>query len=220
MHLGQQYHVDRLDWDERKAYIRRVDVDYYTDAQTAVNVRVLEEFSGRAGAAHGEAVVTFRPTIYKKLRLATHENVGFGSIHLPETTLHTTAAWWVFPRDRMPDLDTDALEGALLGVAHALQNIAPLYLMSDPRDLGSTVEVRSPHTGAPTVTLFEHSPGGVGHAERLYALRGELLDAAVRLVEGCGCEHGCPSCVGPVLELGPEAKRRTLRLLRDVCVPA
>ena len=197
-----------------------VDVDYYTDAQIAVNVRVLEEFAGNAGAAHGEAVVTFRPTIYKKLRLTTHENVGFGSIHLPETTLHTTAAWWVFPRDRMPELDTDALQGALLGVAHALQNIAPLYLMSDPRDLGSTVEVRSPHTGAPTVTLFEHIPGGVGHAERLFALRRDLLDAAVRLVDGCACEQGCPSCVGPVLELGPEAKRRTLRLLRDVCVPA
>jgi len=220
IHLGQQYHVDRLDWDERKAYVRQVDVDYYTDAQIATNVRVLEEFARVSGAAHGEAVVTFRPTIYKKLRLTTHENVGFGTIHLPETTLHTTAAWWVFPRDRIPEMDTDALQGALLGVAHALQNIAPLYLMTDPRDLGSTVEVRSPHTGEPTVTLFEHVPGGVGQADRLFALRGELLDAAARLVETCACEQGCPSCVGPVLELGPEAKRRTLRLLRDVCVPA
>jgi DEAD/DEAH box helicase domain-containing protein len=220
IHLGRQYHVDRLDWDERKAYVRQVDVDYYTDAQIAVGVRVLEEFARERDAAHGEAAVTFRPTIFKKLRLATHENVGFGTIHLPETTLHTTAAWWIFPRARVPEMDTDALEGALLGVAHALQNIAPLYLMMDPRDLGSTVEIRSPHTGEPTVTLFEEIPGGVGLAERLFALRGELLDRAAALVEGCGCEHGCPSCVGPVLELGPEAKRRTLRLLRDVCVPA
>jgi len=220
IHLGQQYHVDRLDWDERKAYVRRVDVDYYTDAQIATNVRVLEEFARVSGAAHGEVAVTFRPTIYKKLRLTTHENVGFGTIHLPETTLHTTAAWWVFPRDRIPEMETDALQGALLGVAHALQNIAPLYLMTDPRDLGSTVEVRSPHTGEPTVTLFEHVPGGVGQADRLFALRGELLDAAARLVDTCACDQGCPSCVGPVLELGPEAKRRTLRLLRDVRVPA
>ncbi len=226
IHLGQQYHVDRLDWEERKAYVRRVDVDYYTDAQIAVDVRVLEEFAGaqapssRQGAAHGEAVVTFRPTIFKKLRLATHENVGFGTIHLPETTLHTTAAWWVFPRDRIPEIATDALQGALLGVAHAVHNVAPLYLMCDPRDLGSTVEIRSPHTGEPTVTLFEQIPGGVGQSERLFSLRGELLEAAARLIERCGCAEGCPSCVGPVLELGPEAKRRTLRLLRDVCVPA
>jgi DEAD/DEAH box helicase domain-containing protein len=220
LHLGQQYHVDRLDWEERKAYVRRVDVDYYTDAQIAVNVRVLEEFDGASGAAHGEVTVTFRPTIFKKLTLATHENVGFGTIHLPETTLHTTAAWWVFPRDRVPTMDNDALQGALLGVAHALHNVAPLYLMSDPRDLGSTVEIRSPHTGHPTVTLFEHVPGGVGQTERLFAMRGDLLQAAVHLIERCGCAAGCPSCVGPVLAVGPEAKRRAIHLLRDVCVPA
>jgi DEAD/DEAH box helicase domain-containing protein len=220
LHLGQQYHVDRLDWEERKAYVRRVDVDYYTDAQIAVGVRVLEEFARGADAAHGEVAVTFRPTIFKKLRLETHENVGFGTIHLPETTLHTTAAWWMFPRERVPELDNEALQGALLGVSHALHNVAPLYLMCDPRDLGSTVEARSPHTGQPTITLFEQVPGGVGQAERLFALRGDLLEAAARLVEGCGCAQGCPSCVGPVLALGPRAKQRTIHLLRDVCVPA
>jgi DEAD/DEAH box helicase domain-containing protein len=220
MHLGGQYHVDRLDWEERKAYVRRVDVDYYTDAQIAVDLRVLEEFERAGGAAHGEVTVTFRPTIYKKLTLATHENVGSGPIRLPETTLHTTAAWWVFPRDRSPEWDTESLQGALLGIAHSLHNIAPLYLMCDPRDLGYTVEVRSPHTGAPTVTLFEQVPGGVGQAERLFALRRELLAAAASLIEKCGCAGGCPSCVGPVLEVGPGAKRRTLDLVRDAYVPA
>ncbi len=220
MHLGQQYHVGRLDWEERKAYVRRVDVNYYTAAQIAVDLRVLEEFDRGSGAAHGEVIVTFRPTIYKKLTLATHENVGFGPIHLPETTLHTTAAWWVFPRERTPGWDTEALQGALLGIAHALQNISPLYLMCDPRDLGQTVEIRSPHTGEPTVTLFEQAPGGVGQADRLFALRGDLLRAAASLVEACGCAEGCPGCVGPVLEVGPEAKRRSLHLLRDACVPA
>jgi DEAD/DEAH box helicase domain-containing protein len=219
MHLGQQYHVDRLDWEERKAYVRRVDVNYYTNAQIAVDLRVLEEFARSPGGAHGEAVVTFRPTIYKKLTLATHENVGYGPIHLPDTTLHTTAAWWVFPRSLRPEMSTEALQSALLGVAHALWNVAPLYLMNDPRDLGTTVEVRSPHTGEPTVTLFEHVPGGVGQAERLFALSGDLLRAAADLIERCPCAEGCPSCVGPILELGPEAKRRSLQLLRQVCVP-
>jgi DEAD/DEAH box helicase domain-containing protein len=222
IHLGQQYHVDRLDWEERKAYVRRVDVDYYTDAQIAADLRVLAEFArnGRPEAAHGEVTVTFRPTIFKKLTLSTHENVGFGTIHLPETTLHTTGAWWVFPRDRAADLDNDALQGALLGAANAIHNVAPLYLMCDPRDLGALAEIRSPHTGEPTVTVYEQVPGGVGQAERLFALRTDLLDAAAALIEGCGCEAGCPSCVGPILSVGHDAKRRTLRLLRDVCVPA
>ncbi|HET7264791.1 MAG TPA: DEAD/DEAH box helicase [bacterium] len=220
IHLGQQYHVDRLDWEERKAYVRRVDVDYYTDAQIATDLRVMAEFAKADDAAHGEVTVTFRPTIFKKLTLSNHENVGFGTIHLPETTLHTTGAWWVFPRSRVADLDNDTLQGALLGVANALHNVAPLYLMCDPRDLGALAETRSPHTGEPTVTVYEQIPGGVGQAERLFALRRDLLDTAASLIEGCGCDAGCPSCVGPVLGLGPDPKRRTLRLLRDVCVPA
>ena len=228
IHLGQQYHVDRLDWDERKAYVTRVEVDYYTDAQIATDLRVLAEFARAEDAAHGEVSVTFRPTIFKKLTLSRHENVGFGTIHLPETTLHTTAAWWVFPRSRTADLDpgfrgasgNDTLQGALLGAANAIHNVAPLYLMCDPRDLGALAEIRSPHTGEPTVTVYEQIPGGVGQAERLFALRRELLETAAALIEACGCEAGCPSCVGPVLGLGPDAKRRTLRLLRDACVPA
>jgi DEAD/DEAH box helicase domain-containing protein len=220
LHLGRQHHVQRLDWEDRKAYVRRVDVDYYTAAQIAVDVRVLEEFARDGGSAHGELTVTFRPTIFKKLKLATHENVGSGPIHLPETTLHTTGAWWVFPGGGTPHLHGAELQGALLGLAHALSNVAPLYLMSDPRDLGSVVEIKSPHTGAPTVTLFEHVPGGVGQAERLFALRRELLAAAAGLVEACRCDEGCPSCVGPILEVGPRGKQHTLRLLKDACVPA
>ena len=220
LHLGRQHHVQRLDWEDRKAYVRRVDVDYYTAAQIAVDVRVLEEFARDGGTAHGELTVTFRPTIFKKLKLATHENVGSGPIHLPETTLHTTGAWWVFPHGGTPHLHAAERQGALLGLAHALSNVAPLYLMSDPRDLGSVVEIKSPHTGAPTVTLFEHVPGGVGQAERLFALRRELLAAAAGLVEACRCDEGCPSCVGPILEVGPRGKHHTLRLLKDACVPA
>ncbi len=220
LHLGQQHHVERFDWEERKAYVRRVNVEYYTDAQIAVAIRVLEEFARDGEGAHGEVTVTFRPTIYKKLKLATHENVGFGPIRLPETTLHTTAAWWVFPGDRTAAIGPDELQGALLGVAHALENIAPLYLMSDPRDLGAVAEIKSPHTGDPTVTLFERVPGGVGQAERLFALGGDLFAAARSLVEGCGCTEGCPSCVGPVLEVGPKGKQHTLDLVRSVGVPA
>jgi DEAD/DEAH box helicase domain-containing protein len=82
------------------------------------------------------------------------------------------------------------------------------------------VEARSPHTGEPTVTLFERVPGGVGQAERLFALGGELLAAARALVEACGCAEGCPSCVGPVLEVGPRGKQHTLHLLKDARVHA
>jgi DEAD/DEAH box helicase domain-containing protein len=97
-------------------------------------------------------------------------------------------------------------------------NIAPLYLMCDPRDLGRLVEVRSPHTHGPTITFYDEIPEGMGLAERLYELHDELVDGAYDLVAACGCEDGCPACVGPV---GPEAEevktltRRLIEALRE-----
>jgi DEAD/DEAH box helicase domain-containing protein len=225
MHQGTQYHVERLDWEQRKAYVKRVEVDYYTDAEIAVGIAVLNEEGATGGPlprAHGEVVVTYRPTIFKKLKLFTQENIGWGRIDLPETTIHTTGAWWVLPPDITtrtgppfsPPWSNDRLQGALAALSHALHNIAPLYLMCDPNDLGRVTEIRSPHTGRPTIYLYERAPGGVGQAERLFRLHDDLLPAALGLVSACGCEWGCPSCVGPVLEVGSTGKADCLAILR------
>jgi DEAD/DEAH box helicase domain-containing protein len=219
LHLGQQYHVDRLVWEERKAYVHRVDVDYYTTAQIAVDIRVLQEFARAGGSpppAHGEVVVTYRPTIFKKLTLERHENVGWGPIHLPESTLHTSAYWLTVPEVAIP---RDELQGLLVGLSHALAHVAALFLMCDPRDLGRTYEVHSPHTGRPTVFLYDAVPGGVGLAERLFRLHPQVLEAARDLIASCPCEAGCPSCVGPVLEVGSTGKRRALEILDARLIP-
>jgi DEAD/DEAH box helicase domain-containing protein len=219
LHLGQQYHVDRLAWEERKAFVHRVDVDYYTTAQIAVDIRVLQEFAQGAGApppAHGEVVVTYRPTIFKKLTLARHENVGWGPIHLPESTLHTSAYWLALPP--LP-IKREELQGLLVGLSHALAHVAALFTMCDPRDLGRAYEVHSPHTGRPTVFLYDAVPGGVGLAERLFRLHAQVLEAARDLIASCPCEAGCPSCVGPVLEVGSTGKARALEVLHARLVP-
>src|SRR6059058_3695608 len=97
LHEGAQYHVDRLDWDEKKAYVRPVEVDYYTDALASVTVQVLDTFGGPDGEglsrAHGEVKITSLASMFKKIRFHTHENIGAGPIHLPEQTLHTTGYW-------------------------------------------------------------------------------------------------------------------------------
>lgn len=93
LHEGAQFHVDRLDWDEKKAYVRPVDVDYYTDALASVTVQVLETFDGPDGEAvarsHGEVKITSLASMFKKIKFHTHENIGSGPIHLPEQTLHS-----------------------------------------------------------------------------------------------------------------------------------
>ena len=97
LHEGAQYHVDRLDWEEKKAYVRPVEVDYYTTALNSLSIRVLDAFAGPDGEhldrSHGEVKLTSLVTMFKKIRFHTHENIGSGPIHLPEQTLHTTAYW-------------------------------------------------------------------------------------------------------------------------------
>ena len=216
LHEGAQYHVDRLDWEEKKAYVRPVEVDYYTDALASVTVQVLETFAGPEGEAltrsHGEVKITSLASMFKKIRFHTHENIGAGPIHLPEQTLHTTGYWITVEEGLWRSLGAETLEAGLQGVAHSLRHVASLRLMCDPRDLGSVAEVRSVTTRLPTVTVFEVYPGGVGFAARLFELHRELLDDAAALVRDCPCAAGCPSCIGP-LHLVEGAKEACLKLL-------
>ncbi|HET9015067.1 MAG TPA: DEAD/DEAH box helicase [Thermomicrobiaceae bacterium] len=217
IHEGQQYHVDKLDWDEKKAYVHPVNVDFYTDASLSVRVQILDQFSeGEIGSErnHGEVLVGAIVTQYKKIKLHTHDNVGWGKVHLPEEQMHTTAYWMCLPRylsDRMRAVE---MQGALAGLANVLVNVAPLYLMCDPRDIGVFPQVKSPFTDRATIFLYDRIPGGIGFSPRLYDLHEALLRAAVDLIRHCSCEAGCPSCVGPTTEVGARGKENTLGILR------
>jgi len=222
LHESAQFHVDRLDWDERKAYVRRVDVDHYTQADRAVTLKPLEAFAeaARTGGrrVHGEVMVASLATIYKKLKFVTNENIGWGRIHLPEIELQTTAAWLVIGPDAADarpggSWRRDELDVALVGAGRAIQTVASVLLMVEPRDLGLVTQVRSPHHEAPTIYLYESVPGGVGLSERLYDRTDELIDGAASLIAGCGCTAGCPACTGPRLEPDIDAKGLALRLL-------
>ncbi|HYO49682.1 MAG TPA: DEAD/DEAH box helicase [Chloroflexia bacterium] len=224
LHEGQQYHVDKLDWDEQKAYVRAVDADYYTDANLAVTLKVLDIVAPEPAYAHrnhGEVMVSAQATIYKKIKLHTHENVGWGKIHLPEQELHTTSYWLCVPTmvsDNMPG--KDALQAGLVGLGNLLSQMAPLYLMCDPHDLGVVPQVKNPFTGQSTIFLYDSYPGGIGFSQKLYDMHATLLEASANLLRACGCEDGCPSCVGPAMELGPSGKRHTLDLINGLLVAA
>jgi DEAD/DEAH box helicase domain-containing protein len=216
IHESAQFHVDKLDWDERKAYVRRVDVDHYTYADRAVTLKPLERFAEGPVAGgdrvHGEVMVASLVSMFKKLKFGTDENLGWGPVHLPEIELQTTAYWLVLGASaqgwRRADLDV-----ALLGVGRAIQAVAAVLLMVDPRDLGLVSQVRSPHSQSPTIYLYETVPGGVGLSERLFERHEELIAGAAELIAGCGCTGGCPACTGPRLEPDVDARALALRLL-------
>ena len=259
LHESVQYHVDKLDWGERKAYVRRVDVDYYTYANRAVTLKPLDVFAtadapgGRR--VHGEVMVASLVTLFKKLKFGTDENVGWGPIDLPELELQTTAYWLTFegdgrateavsrleskaPGSRAGERTSgyvsrpsgpgnaaigadhglagwrkDDLDVALLGAGRAIQAVAAVLLMVDPRDLGLVTQVRSPHSEAPTIYLYEAVPGGIGLSERLWKRHDELVVGAKALIEACSCHAGCPACTGPRLDPEVNGKDLALRLL-------
>ena len=220
IHESQPYHIDQLDWERQKAYARQVETDYFTDANLAVELKVLDVSATNklpyATLSWGEVMVTAKTHMYKKIKFHTHENVGWGEISLPEQELHTTAYWFSVPHAIQETMDRDALQSALLGASHVLGNIASLELMCEPADLGVTAQVKSPFTGAPTVFIYDRYPGGVGFSEQLFAAHHRLMDRAYSLVSKCPCPSGCPSCVGPADEVGPQGKEYVLRLLEEV----
>ncbi|HEX6473835.1 MAG TPA: DEAD/DEAH box helicase [Candidatus Limnocylindria bacterium] len=218
IHEGVQHHVDRLDWDERKAYVTRTDVDYYTDADLGITLKVLEVFEEAderpAGKRQrGEVMVAWKVTMFKKLKFHTHENVGWGSISIPEQEMHTTATWLVPPAEVVNRYDRDTLDGALIGLARVARTTGALLLMCDPRDLGVLAQVQAPFTGQPTLYLYDATPGGVGLTERLYTLTPELIRTSRQAVESCPCADGCPACVGPAIEVGARGKQVVIELL-------
>jgi DEAD/DEAH box helicase domain-containing protein len=219
IHESVQFHVDKLDWGERKAYVHRIDVDHYTYANRAVTLKPLDVFAEAPATGgrrvHGEVMVASLVTLYKKLKFVTDENVGWGPVDLPEIELQTTA-YWLTAEGVAGRWRRDELDIALLGAGRAIQTVAAVLLMVDPRDLGLVTQVRSPHHEAPTIYLYEAVPGGVGLSERLWDRHAELVAGAAALIAACGCDAGCPACTGPRLEPDIDARGLALRLLAEL----
>lgn len=222
IHESKQFHVDKLDWERRKAYVHEVEVDHYTDAHSETNLKVLDVFedqSVKGGAkAYGEVSVTTVATAYKKIKFHTHENIGMGNIHLPELEMHTTSYWLEFEEkiNESLKMTKDDMGFALQALANVLGNVAPFYVMADPADLRTVPMMRATFTKKPTIYIYDAYPGGVGFSRKLYYAHDDLVNAAKQLIQECPCTSGCPSCVGPALEVGELGKKSALKLLEQI----
>ena len=225
---GQLYQVERLDFDGRKAYVREVDCDYYTDAITSTRVTILDAFREEAPRTHGEVHVVSRVVGFKKIKFYTNENVGSGELDLPEQQMHTTAYWLTIPSSiiaALPYASDDRRDG-IVGLAFAIRQAAQLLLMCDRHDVGMSIDTGEqvqPLDGervdlaadkSPRLFIYDNYPGGIGFSEPLFRMHRELLEHTERLIALCECEAGCPGCVGPAGNTGPLAKSAALRILR------
>ena len=242
---GTLYQVDKLDFEGRKAFVRAIDCDYYTDAITYTRVTPLDVFesaSVSAAATHGEVHVVSRVVGFKKIKFYTNENVGSGDLDLPEQQMHTTSYWLTIPSELMAMLPyaSDDRRDGVVGLAFALKQVAQLLLMCDGHDVGIAIDMEHDRTQrdsepdpstvryaqalagwpgrglaerSPRIFVYDNYPGGIGFSAPLYRMHDELLMRTRTLISDCGCESGCPGCVGPAGNTGPLAKSAALKIL-------
>lgn len=142
---GEQYFVEEFNYEQRKAYVRKTEVDYFTDAIDYTNVKILDVFNQQdlpqGWVSHGEVHVTTRVVGFKKIKFHTMENVGSGELDLPENQMNTTSFWLTIPAEIYQTLPftSDQRINGLFGLSYLLHSVAPLFLMCDRHDLGVAI---------------------------------------------------------------------------------
>ena len=209
LHRGEQFQVKQLDLENHHAYVESSEVNYYTDALVKSDIKVLEEEDRRiiAGLEErpGDLLVRSQVAKYKKIRFGTHENIGYGDIHLPEDEMHTRGVFLAFvpesPSAVALERVADEMKAPVVSRTGALiRVVAPVFLLSKPGDLGVAGRIHDPHHGVSGIYVYDNYPGGIGLAESLGDRLPQLLHAALDLIKACPCEEGCPSCVGAMDE--------------------
>ncbi|MDH7512643.1 MAG: DEAD/DEAH box helicase [Clostridiales bacterium] len=243
---GEQYFVEKLDFDQRKAHVKKTDVDYFTDAIDYTKIKILDVFDkkklDRCQVSHGEVHVATQVVGFKKIKFFTMENVGAGNLSLPQNEMHTTAYWLTIPApliQRLPFSSDEKING-LFGLAYLLHHVSPLFMMCDLHDVGVSIgdnmtgesvpprdiplKLVSPENQPvltepdfePNIFIYDNYPGGIGLSPALFELERNLLQHCLKTIAICPCREGCPSCVGPSSETGRQAKQVAQEILRGL----
>jgi DEAD/DEAH box helicase domain-containing protein len=221
IHESQQYQVDELDWEGKKAFVSETDSDYYTDAIAKTDLKVLDILESREERYHtfyGEVAVTTVATAFKKVKFFTHENVGMGKIYLPEMEMHSNSTWLEFPTMLFTDpyFEESVIGEGIRGIAYTMQNLIPLYIMCDRADISVIPMVRAPFSNLPTIYVYDKYPGGIGLSNKVFTMLSTILQAVLEHIQSCSCDKGCPSCIGPPLESGLFGKESAQRILKQL----
>jgi DEAD/DEAH box helicase domain-containing protein len=197
-----------------------VEPDYFTTALTNSRVTILDTAAERAVTQgqlhHGDVEVIETVTGYKKIKFVTHENAGYGDVRLPDLQMHTTAFWWTLdnPAAYLERWSPARLIDGLRGAGAALETVASISLMCEPRDIGRTLgseDLPVDRDGyRPTLFLYDALPGGVGLARRIFERAEDLLSRASRLIASCRCESGCPACIGAAFATAAVARQQPI----------
>ena len=203
LHGADTYFVEALDLDKKIAFVTKRDLDYYTQSIQTSKIRIdetEEEKPWRAGIiGFGDVTVTTTIPMFKKIKFHSRDSLGYEQLEMPPQSLETVSLWLMLPESAVEAARAEGrvfAEG-LIGIANALVECAPLYVMCDVRDIGVVVD--SSNLPNDALFLYDRYPGGMGYAQRCVDSMEELIQAVYEVVSRCSCERGCPSCVGSAM---------------------
>jgi DEAD/DEAH box helicase domain-containing protein len=200
LHLGEQWLVRELDLAARHAVVEPHTGDWYTqvkkDTSTGIERPVLAERRLGLELTFGEVSVTEHVVAYQRKSIRDQATIATVELDLPPTVFETEAVWYLPTSRQLDGLDEmPTLISTLHAAEHSMIALLPLWAMCDRWDIGGLSTNIHQDTGQPTVFIYDGHPGGVGIAERGFEQFEGWVADTVRLLEGCPCERGCPSCV-------------------------
>lgn len=240
---GEQYVVEKLDFDNRKAFVKESNADYYTDSITYTKTQILDIFDTTENKKYifsiGDVHVFSQVVGFKKLKFFTNENVGAGDLQLPQNEMHSTAFWITIRRELLDTIDTDGEDKieAINGLAYLTRHLAASLLMCDVKDLGVSVEDNITKSSLniftskkmswqsdngiqagfePNIFIYDNYPNGIGFSEVLYEKGSMILEQLASMIKNCKCSNGCPSCVGPPIRNEGNHKHAALYIVNSL----
>ena len=205
LHLGEQWLVRDLDLLARHAIVEPFSGDWYTQVkkETSTDIEEPLRVERRLGLelTFGRVSVTEQVVAYQRKKIRNQSPIDGHLIDtvqldLPATTFDTEAVWYVPSARHLDGLEAmPTLLSSLHAAEHSMIALLPLWAMCDRWDIGGLSTNIHQDTGEPTVFIYDGHPGGVGIAERGFDQFESWVADTVRMLEGCPCERGCPSCV-------------------------
>ncbi|MBN2536241.1 MAG: DEAD/DEAH box helicase [Spirochaetales bacterium] len=228
LHMGNQFVVKQLDLENLKCFVEETKGNFYTDSIVKTDIKVLhkdrEVVKGAANCAIGDILVRTQATKFKKLKFRTHENLGYGDINLPAEEMHTRSIALLFTElspagENFLSFTGDEQGTVMQRLGYVIKNVAPVFLLCDPNDIGVAERVKDPFFGVPCLYIYDNYAGGTGLSEGFLENAETILSAAYDLVAACRCSFGCPSCIGPVEQqgdMGKQIKEQVLLFLHSM----
>ena len=200
LHLGESYRVRALDLESRHAVVEPFRGGYYTQAKVETTTAIVEPYRNERklglDLSFGSVVVTDQVVGYQKKSIQTQESIELVALDLPETEFATEAVWFLPEPWMLEGIEREPrLLGSLHAAEHSLIALLPLWAMCDRWDIGGLSTNIHFQTGRPTIFVYDGHSGGVGITERGFEIFEGWAGDTAKLLHGCPCDHGCPSCV-------------------------